>query len=145
MKKWYSKGLKFSCKGSGKCCTSRGDYGFVYMSLVDRQNMAKHFGLKTTEFTIKYCDNIEGVFYLKNHADEPDCIFLTDNKCEVYKARPTQCATWPFWPENLKSKRNWQKEVVGYCPGADQGKLHSEKFISDSVEKQKQSEREIFE
>ena len=27
--------------------------------------------------------------------------------CSIYRARPAQCRTWPFWPENLLSKRDW--------------------------------------
>jgi Fe-S-cluster containining protein len=42
----------------------------------------------------------------------------------MYKARPSQCRTWPFWPENLKTKRHWESvKRVTPCPGMDSGKL----------------------
>ena len=43
-------GLKFECQGSGKCCTSHGEYGFVFLTLNDRQRIAKHFKISTLHF-----------------------------------------------------------------------------------------------
>jgi len=63
-----------------------------------------------------------------------DCIFLDRNSspgralCRVYRSRPSQCRTWPFWRDNLVSRRAWDqtKERVP-CPGMDapHGRLHS--------------------
>ena len=30
--------------------------------------------------------------------------------------RPTQCRTWPFWPENLRNNRAWHS-AAKTCPG----------------------------
>ena len=37
------------------------------------------------------------------------CALLDEEKgqCSVYEARPVQCRTWPFWPENLESPEAW--------------------------------------
>jgi len=37
--KWYADGIRFECQGSGKCCSSRGEYGFVYLTKGDRESM----------------------------------------------------------------------------------------------------------
>ena len=43
-------------------------------------------------------------------------IFLKDKKCQIYSVRPTQCRTFPWWPQNLKSEKEWQ-EAARYCEG----------------------------
>lgn len=49
------------------------------------------------------------------------CVFLTrENTCRIYKVRPTQCRTYPFWPELLCSKRNWDAEKT-HCEGINTG------------------------
>ena len=57
-----------------------------------------------------------------------DCVFLdrasTPGKalCSLHDARPSQCRTYPFWPENLKSPRAWQR-TSRLCEGIGQGPL----------------------
>ena len=126
-KAWYSTGIQFECQGTGKCCTSRGSYGFVYLTGADRKRVAAHLKIPTAQFTRKYCardDN--GYFHLKN--PDKDCEFLRNKRCGVYEGRPTQCRTWPFWPENLKAK-TWTQEVAAFCPGVGRGKLHTQQEI----------------
>ena len=65
--------------------------------------MALHLGLRTSDFTRQYCDKTGGVYHLKT-LDQSDCMFLKNKRCEVYPSRPTQCRTWPFWPENMNAK-----------------------------------------
>ena len=36
--------------------------------------------------------------------------------CTVYPARPVQCQTWPFWPENVESPRRVGPRAIG-LPG----------------------------
>ena len=71
--------------------------------------------------------------------ENPDCVFLKDNKCSVYEGRPTQCRTWPFWPEVMKPKA-WRRDVVEFCPGANKGRLYSAKEIEKTLSEQAQSE-----
>ena len=133
--KWYKKGIRFECQGSGQCCVSRGEYGYVYLNLKDRKAMAKELKLTTSIFTRKYCQKTDGSYHLKQNPKEIDCVFLKNNRCQVYKARPTQCRTWPFWPENMNAK-TWSQEVAGYCPGVGKGQLFTEKEIEDTLREQ---------
>jgi Fe-S-cluster containining protein len=142
--KFFADGLKFQCQGSGKCCVSRGQYGFVYMTLQDRREMASVLGLTTAAFTRQYCEKTDGVWHLRSSDQGPDCLFLNEKKqCEVYEGRPTQCRTWPFWPENL-SPRAWNKNVTKFCPGVGKGSMVSAKVIATQVAEQKRSDRELF-
>lgn len=44
------------------------------------------------------------------------CYFLKDNKCSIYKNRPEQCRTYPYWPRLQFSKQRLL-EVMKYCKG----------------------------
>lgn len=111
--------MRFTCQGSGRCCVSRGAYGYVYLTLEDRRRLAKAHGIPTRQFTRQYCDKTDGLFHLKESG--PDCMFLLERRCTVYDSRPTQCRTWPFWPENMAAKA-WTA-IAAYCPGVGQGEI----------------------
>ena len=125
---FYEDGLKFQCQGSGNCCTSHGEFGFVFLTLEDRRRFAKHLNISTAAFTRQYCDIKDGVWHLKEDPKQPDCMFLKNKRCSTYEARPTQCRTWPFWPEVLNPK-SWKKEVASFCPGIGKGTLWSKEQI----------------
>lgn len=118
----YASGIRFECTGCGECCKSRGRYQYVYVTLPERRRLAQHFGLKTAAFTRSYCKKTDGFFHLINPSS--DCQFLDGVRCTVYAARPQQCRTWPFWPQNMKPKI-WEQEVKPGCPGVGLGRLHS--------------------
>lgn len=140
---WYQDGLKFECQGSGNCCVSRGQYGFVYLTKTDRQQMAHHLGISTLQFTKQYCAKTDGFFHLKDNGKNPECLFLKENRCSIYRARPTQCRTWPFWPETLTAKA-WKTEVLAFCPGANKGRLYSAQEIKKHRDQQMRSEKDMI-
>lgn len=125
---FYEDGLKFQCQGSGNCCTSHGEFGFVFLTLEDRRRFAKHLNISTAAFTRQYCDMKDGVWHLKEDPKNPDCMFLKNKRCSTYEARPTQCRTWPFWPEVLNPKA-WKSEVASFCPGIGKGQLWTKEQI----------------
>jgi Fe-S-cluster containining protein len=133
-KQFFQDGIRFECQGDGKCCVTRGRYGYVYLSFNDRLRLAAHFHISLTEFTTKYVRKIDGFYELK-YTDK-DCPFLEDNKCAVYASRPWQCRTWPFWPENMDSDV-WMNEVVPSCPGVGRGRLFSAAEIEEILEKKR--------
>jgi Fe-S-cluster containining protein len=48
------------------------------------------------------------------------CIFLDEQmRCRIYKVRPLQCRTYPFWPE-LMNPKAWRAER-NRCEGIGQG------------------------
>lgn len=59
-----------------------------------------------------------------------DCTFFERESeagaggCTVYPVRPWQCRTFPFWPENIASRRAWE-EVGEECPGLNRGRTYS--------------------
>lgn len=136
---WWKKGVRFECQGSGKCCVSRGQYGFVYTNLEERRALAKKLHMTTSAFTRTYCTKEDGYYVLKEEKNSPDCIFLKEKRCSVYEARPTQCKTWPFWPEVMNAK-TWSREVASYCPGVGKGKLWSADEIQQALDEQRSAD-----
>tara|TARA_Y100001970_G_C14108227_1_gene789385 strand:+ start:803 stop:1240 length:438 start_codon:yes stop_codon:yes gene_type:complete len=137
------KGIKFQCQGSGNCCVSRGSYGFVYLSKNDVNRLAHFINLKTKDFIEKYCDYTNGFLHLKENNANGDCQFLKDKKCSVYRARPIQCRTWPFWNENLNAK-NWNNNISKFCPGIGKGKIYSKEEINKILKKDEVNEKNIL-
>lgn len=122
-KKWYEDGLAFSCSQCGNCCS--GEPGFVWVTQDEIADLAECMSLSEQEFRKQYVRRVESRFSLVEYPNG-DCIFLDPETrgCMVYKARPIQCRTWPFWSSNLKSKRDWE-DTCRVCPGAGGGKLYS--------------------
>lgn len=105
--------VKFSCTGCGKCCGH--EPGYVFLSKEDISLFCKKLELNRKEFLQKYCRKVGSKISLlekKNY----DCVFLVNNQCSVYDARPKQCRTYPFWDEVIRSKQSWQEEAKS-CEG----------------------------
>jgi Fe-S-cluster containining protein len=133
---FWENGLHFECQGTGHCCTSRGEYGYVYLTRDDRQRLADHLQVELAQFVATYCTVSDGHVHLKN--PDKDCGFLQGKRCTVYEARPTQCRTWPFWAENMSAKA-WNDEVAASCAGVGKGRLWSAEEISELVQLGKRS------
>ena len=119
--RWYAAGLRFACTQCGNCCKNHGDYTYVYLSDLDVERISAHLDLDRATFLGTYCTQEEGWVSLR--MDEPACPFLeADNRCAIYPVRPKQCATWPFWEENLE-EATWKGSVKACCPGIDAGPL----------------------
>jgi len=142
-KAWYSEGIQFECQGSGNCCTSRGEFGYVYFTSKDLKLVARSMKISVKKFKAKYAQLVDGLWALKENPKGPDCIFLENNKCKIYRGRPTQCRTWPFWPEMMHAKK-WKKAVENYCPGINKGRLYSALEIEKIISEQKQSSQELI-
>jgi len=146
---WWKQGVRFQCQGSGKCCTSHGEFGYVFLTLEDRKRMAKHLKVATSVFTRIYCTKLKVserrfAWHLNEDKKNPDCLFLKGKGCSIYEARPTQCRTWPFWPEVMEPKA-WKRDVMDFCPGVGKGPLIEANEISRQLNLQNKSESKLFE
>ena len=122
---WYDKGLMFSCKQCGGCCT--GDPGYVWISPEEIKQMSSFAGMPQEGFTRKYLRRARSKLSLKEKANG-DCVLYKKNRCFVYSARPLQCRTYPFWRECLESEDSWNTYRIT-CPGMGQGRLYSREEI----------------
>ena len=142
-KKIYENGIKFKCQGSSNCCVSRGNIGFVFLSKRDLSRISKFFDISLKTFKKNYCQTSNGFFHLKEIRKNGECIFLEKKRCSIYKARPTQCRTWPFWPENMNTK-TWNNEVLNFCPGIGHGTIIKKERIDKLLKIDKKNAKEIY-
>ena len=140
-KTWWSKGVRFQCQGSGKCCISRGQVGFVYLTRQDILRFSRYFSQTAAEFKKMYCDTTSGHVHLRETPERAECQFLKNKRCDVYESRPTQCRTWPFWPEMMNSKK-WNKEVAPFCPGVGKGPIVPAKKIEENLRSQSLADKD---
>ncbi len=143
-KSWYAAGLRFDCRRCGNCCS--GPTGVVRFTTDELKAMAAHVGLLPFEFLRRHARQDErGHWSLAERPRAPDrtsagaadereeeaeeeqfdCTFLARDEagratCTIHPVRPTQCRTWPFWPENLTGPERW-REVAEGCRGVAEG------------------------
>lgn len=112
---WYKNGLRFRCTGCGKCCT--GAPGYVWVTKEEMASIAEFLDISVDLFVRKYVRQKDNRYSLieKRH-ENFDCIFLKEKKCLIYKVRPLQCRTFPWWKNNLQSEESW-KCVSQLCEG----------------------------
>jgi len=111
--------LRFACQpGCTECCKQR---GFVYLTEQDLERAAAFLGMSGAEFERRYVYRTRRRLRLKTPR-ETSCHFLREDGCSIHPAKPTQCRIFPFWPELVESRREWNK-TARYCPGMGQGPL----------------------
>lgn len=126
---WFEPdGLRFECTQCGACCT--GPPGAVWFDEDEGRAIASHLGLGYDEFLKTYAFFVRGEgggWSLRERETEHghDCVFLDRSGggggvCSLYGLRPTQCRTYPFWPEMVASVRAWA-DAARHCEGIGRG------------------------
>lgn len=129
---WYRDGLSFECTRCGACCT--GAPGYVWVNAEEIARLAAFRGEPVAAFSRKFVRRVGDAYSLIERPGG-DCIFWDKSSgCTVYPARPVQCRTWPFWPENLETPDDWEN-VKGICPGSGRGQWFSLEEIQASAAK----------
>ena len=84
----------FNCTKCGDCCRWPGS---VLLTDGDITRMAEFLQLPEEEFISRHTRLAPNRIQLALN-EEPDgsCIFLEENRCAVYGARPEQCRSFPF-------------------------------------------------
>jgi Fe-S-cluster containining protein len=132
---FYFGGLRFSCARCSSCC--RHESGFVFLSESDLSLLAAECRMEYNDFMNLYCRWAPGFpggargggMERLSLREKPnfDCIFW-DGACTVYRARPLQCKTFPFWESILRSGEAWNLAASG-CPGMGRGTLYGRSEI----------------
>lgn len=129
--RWYAAGLCFECAGCGACCSGPGE-GYIWVTRPEIELIARH--LKTTPGQLRqeYLRRVGLRTTIIEHETTKDCIFLRKiggrKQCVIYPVRPSQCRTWPFWPDNLSGPNAWNSAGLR-CPGINRGRHYSDKEI----------------
>jgi Fe-S-cluster containining protein len=142
--------LRFTCQpGCTNCCDQD---GYVYLSEDDLKRAAKFVGMSAKAFEARYVyrtrhqrrfrkprpgpaqGRLGPATRRQSTSDPPSqaplrgpdkkaqCPFLEDHGCSIHPAKPTQCRTFPFWPELVERRAAWNR-TARYCPGIGKGEL----------------------
>jgi len=113
-------GLRFECTGCGACCRGGVDHE-VAVTAAEREAIRSFLGLSARWFRRRYLvrdgDGGSGI----RLGGDGRCPFLgRDGRCRVYRVRPRQCRTYPWWPELVASRAAWNAEARR-CEGINRG------------------------
>ncbi len=115
---WYAGGLRFDCTRCGACCVGE---GLVEVSDVEIQRLSLDLGISEDAFRERYTRRLRGGHIGLVDRSGGNCAFYDgDGGCVVYRSRPDQCRSYPFWPSVLHSRANWWDEAR-CCPGIGRG------------------------
>ena len=118
---WYHAGLRFECQRCGGCC--RGEPGYVWVRDLEIAAIARFLALSRDQFLERYVRQVFGDLSLTERPNG-DCVLWSPDGCLIYPVRPTQCRTFPFWNEYVRSPEAW--EAAGRrCPGVGKGRLYT--------------------
>jgi uncharacterized protein len=116
-------GVRFTCQpGCIACCDQD---GMVYLTESDLVRAANFVGMTPKAFEKKYVYRTSHQMRFRKPR-EKQCPFLNTDEghrgCSIHPAKPTQCRTFPFWPELVENPISW-KATGRYCPGIGKGEL----------------------
>ena len=125
---FYPKRIRWQCIRCARCC---GDVGNrerrIVMLASEVAEICEHSGLKKEEFADSQNGNQPYEASMKKSKGR--CIFLDDNKCRIYEARPLVCRFYPVWLSRDDTRYSF--DVTHECPGIGQGRsLRREDFVS---------------
>lgn len=133
---WIKKGLRFSCRQCGNCCT--GSPGYIWVTLAEIGALAGHLKMDLDAFSLGHVKRVGERFSL---LEKPggECVFWDRKRgCTVYPVRPAQCRAYPFWPRVVASEKSWKAEAAE-CHGIraaledGDGEMHSAAEIRDTA------------
>lgn len=125
---FFDQGLRFECQRCGSCCT--GEPGFIFVEHSEIIQIASYISRDLSCFIDEFLYPFRTGYSIKEHADGR-CLFYQGG-CKVYPVRPKQCRTFPFWFENLRSRKKWRR-VTRECPGIDKGSIYSKEQILEFI------------
>ena len=136
---WYVGGLHFECMQCGGCCSGPSE-GYIWVTRPEIQIIADFLKISVGQLKQRYLKRVGLRTTIIEHRSTRDCIFLQNEagkrKCMIYPVRPSQCRSWPFWPNNLNSSNAWNK-TAQKCPGVNRGNH----YTYEEIEKIKKSKK----
>ncbi|MDD5063863.1 MAG: YkgJ family cysteine cluster protein [Phycisphaerae bacterium] len=130
---WYVAGLHFECQQCGACCSGP-NQGYIWVTRPEIKLIADFLKVEPKQLRQKYLRRVGLRTTIIEQSATKDCIFLRridgQRRCMIYPVRPSQCRTWPFWPENLVNADEWNR-AVQRCRGINRGRLYSFEEIKE--------------
>ncbi len=120
---YYPAGLSWRCRRCGRCCMDVEGWGRRVLLLEKDVRRLKAAGQQGFHMPAD-----EGRFVAVIKKRDGRCVFLGDDGCRVYGARPLLCRMYPFYVE-----RQGDICVIGVdegCPGVGEGDPLSEAYFA---------------
>ena len=109
--------IRFTCQpGCTNCCNQK---GYVYLTEADVTRAAAFLEIPQELFEKRFIYRSRRLIRLRKPL-RSQCHFLRTGACSIHPAKPTQCRTFPFWPDLLVDEEDW-KATKAYCPGIGVG------------------------
>jgi len=132
--------VRFTCqRGCINCCDQQ---GFVYLTEDDVKRAAKFTGMSRRAFEAKYVYRTRHQRRFRKPRDK-QCPFLLGHGCSIHPAKPTQCRTFPFWPELVEHPAAW-KRTSAFCPGIGKGPLIQIGTALEMADEQRKAYPEMY-
>lgn len=132
--------FRFECqRGCIACCDQS---GYVYLSEEDLKRAAKFTGMTSGAFEKKYVYRTRRQLRFRKPRDR-QCPFLLENGCSIHPAKPTQCRTFPFWPDLVENPHAW-KIASRFCPGIGKGPLIQIGTAMEIADEQRRAYPEMY-
>ena len=126
---FFDHGIRFECQKCGACCT--GGPGYIYVDDQEVRRIARFLDISRDVFVDRYLYPFRDSYSIAEYQDGR-CVFF-ENGCRIYPVRPTQCRTFPFWFQNLRSEENW-RGVCNRCPGIGKGPRYDKEEIFELID-----------
>lgn len=136
---YQDKPIHFECTACGKCCTGNAETHYIALTSTEATKLRKHLGVSEAWFRRRYVEHLtRNSWGIRMHNGQ--CAFLDKHgRCGIYTLRPTQCRTYPFWPELMDDETHWQAEKK-YCEGINRGPVVDIKMIERNLKQQAAAE-----
>jgi Fe-S-cluster containining protein len=132
--------IRFTCQaGCTNCCDQKGN---VYLTEDDLKRAAAFTGMSAAAFEAKYVYRTRHEMRFRKPRNK-QCSFLEGHGCSIHPAKPTQCRTFPFWPEIVERKATWNR-TARYCPGIGKGALIQIGTAMETAEEQRRAYPEMY-
>ena len=127
--------LHFECTACGQCCHGNPQHHIIEVSKPEVRAFHRFLDISAKQMRERYLDDDPDYgLGIRLNADGRCSLLDEQGRCSVYKVRPLQCQTYPFWPEILRSKRAWNQEA-SRCEGINQGAAVTMKYIEQQLRK----------
>ena len=102
----------FNCKMCGDCCYGEGG---ITLRAEEVRRISDFLGISPDSFVARYCETRNGRLSIAVGTDR-FCAFFQKHGCRIHPVKPHVCASWPFYPANVRDELSWEL-AKDACPG----------------------------
>jgi Fe-S-cluster containining protein len=124
----YPTAVHFQCTKCGICCgDTKQKTRHILLLKTETEQIATATSQPTSQFTTKIKNKAPYNYEMKKTKDGK-CIFLKNNRCTIYAARPLICRFYPF---ELKITHSGKHTFLytTECPGINKGPILSKNYF----------------